>query len=200
MLLIGICGASGSGKTTLAEELCKRLNGRALIISQDWYYRDRPDLSFSERKGLNYDEPGIFDHEALYRDITDLAAGKAVPLRGYDYTLHLRKDTGVFLPARDVVLAEGIHIFYDEALRSLMDLKIYMEVPADVCALRRVRRDITERGRDVDGIQEQYLKTVRPMYMRYIRSYADYADLMVGQDCTNPRLLDMLIQYITARL
>ncbi len=200
MLLIGICGASGSGKTTLAEALCKRLKGRALIISQDWYYRDRPDLTFGERKNLNYDEPGIFDHEALYRDITCLAQGKEVPLRGYDYSLHLRKDTGAFLEARDVVLAEGIHIFYDEALRSLMDLKIYMDVPADVCALRRVRRDITERGRDVDGVQEQYLKTVRPMYMKYIRSYADHADLMVGQDCTNPRLLDMLTQYISARL
>lgn len=200
MMLIGICGASGSGKSTLASLLAERLGERVLLLPQDHYYRDRTELSFEERTHLNYDDPKAFEHDELLGDIKRLAAGLPIVEKGYDYTRHCRKDTGSIIEPREAVIVDGIHMFYDGRLREMMDLRIYMEVPADVCVLRRVRRDLVERGRSLDSINSQYLETVRPMYEKYIRSYADYADIMVGQDARNDRLCDMLSAYILACL
>lgn len=146
MILIGICGASGSGKSTLADALANRLGDRCLVIQQDCYYRDHPDLSFTERAKLNYDEPGIFDHDLLLHDMNTLISGQPITRKAYDYTQHRRADTDELIYPHDVVILEGIHCFFDPRLMKLMFLKLYMKVDADICLLRRIERDILERG------------------------------------------------------
>ncbi|MBS6567439.1 MAG: AAA family ATPase [Faecalibacterium sp.] len=145
MILIGICGASGSGKSTLADALANRLGDRCLVIQQDCYYRDHPDLSFTERAKLNYDEPGIFDHDLLLHDMNTLISGQPITRKAYDYTQHRRADTDELIYPHDVVILEGIHCFFDPRLMKLMFLKLYMKVDADICLLRRIERDILER-------------------------------------------------------
>lgn len=197
MLFIGICGASGSGKSTLAEELATMVNRSILIINQDAYYYDHPQLSFEERCQLNYDEPSIFDHDLLLADVKSLLDGKSVPKKRYDYAQHRRADaTDETLEPHDVIIVEGIHAFYDSRLRDLMDLKLYMHVEADVCLLRRIVRDINERGREIDGISAQYTTTVKPMFDRYIRNYEQYADVIVARGGKNAKITEILAGYI----
>ena len=193
MLFIGICGASGSGKSTLAEFLQARLgDDRCRVLQQDAYYLDHPTLTFEERKLLNYDEPGIFDHDLLLADIKTLMAGQSITRKHYDYALHRRADLQERIEPRDVMILEGIHCFHDERLRDLMYLKLYMKVEPDICLLRRIERDIKERGRDIDGIAMQYLTTVKPMYDKYIRNYIQYADVLVAGGGRNARSVDIL--------
>ena len=156
MILIGICGASGSGKSTLADALANRLGDRCLVIQQDCYYRDHPDLSFTERAKLNYDEPGIFDHDLLLHDMNTLISGQPITRKAYDYTQHRRADTDELIYPHDVVILEGIHCFFDPRLMKLMFLKLYMKVDADICLLRRIERDILERGRSIDSIARRF--------------------------------------------
>lgn len=196
MLTIGICGASGSGKSTLAEELAARIEGKSILINQDAYYRDHPSLSFSERERLNYDEPGIFEHDLLHQDILSLIDGQPVRRRAYDFTAHRRADTDETIEPADVMILEGIHVFYDERVRNSLDFKIYIRVDPDICLLRRMQRDILERKRSVEGVANQYLDTVKPMFDRYIRSYIDYADLIVAGGGKNQRIVDILAFYI----
>lgn len=197
MLFLGICGASGSGKSTLAKELATMVNRSILIINQDAYYFDHPDLSFEERTRLNYDEPSIFDHDLLFEDVKSLLDGKHVVKKQYDYTRHRRADArNEFLEPHDVLIVEGIHAFYDPRLRSMMDMKIYMHVESDVCLLRRITRDINERGRDIDGISSQYMNTVKPMFDQYVRNYEQYADLIVAGGGKNAKITEILAGYI----
>ena len=198
MLIIGICGASGRGKSTLAEELVKRLNKRCIYLKQDSYYKDHPDMSFEERERINYDEPNAFEHDALRDDLFALREGRSITAKVYDYTEHRRCDPSEIIEPADVVLIEGIHVFYDEAVRNLLDFKIYIQVDPDVCLLRRVERDIKERGRSVDSVALQYRETVKPMFEKYIRNYVQYADLIVARGGKKARILDILAHYINS--
>ena len=198
MLIIGICGASGSGKSTLAEELANRINRNCIYLKQDSYYKDHPDMTFEERERINYDEPEAFEHNALYEDLCSLRAGQSITAKNYDYTQHRRCDSGATLQPTDVVLIEGIHVFYDEAVRNMMDFKIYIQVDPDICLLRRVKRDIRDRGRSIEGVYRQYLDTVKPMYERHIRNYVDYADLIVAHGGKNAKIVDILAHYINS--
>ena len=200
MIIIGICGASGSGKSTLAEELSHRIQGRCVYLKQDSYYKDHPESSFEERERINYDEPSAFEHEALLEDLRALRAGRSITSKNYDYTIHRRCDSKESIQPADVVLIEGIHMFYDEAVREMLDFKIYVQVDPDICLLRRVTRDIQERGRSIQGIHRQYLDTVKPMYEKYIRNYVEYADIIVAQGGKNARIVDMLAHYINSGL
>ena len=201
MLFIGICGASGSGKSTLAYELATMVNRSILVINQDAYYHDHPDLSFDERCKLNYDEPTIFDHDLLLEDIKSLLAGNRVPKKRYNYAKHCRDDEdGVYLEPHDVIIVEGIHAFYDELLRDMMDMKLYMHVESDICLLRRIQRDINERGRAIDNISEQYTNTVKPMFDQYIRNYEQYADVIVARGGKNAKITEILAGYINNNL
>ena len=197
MLVIGICGASGSGKSTLAHELCRAIGKGCTVINHDCYYRDHPGLTLEERSLLNYDEPEIFDHDLFLEDIKLLLDGKPITRKAYDYAQHCRADVGgeMIEPAETVII-EGIHAFYDERLRSMMDFRIFIRVDPDICLLRRVKRDIVERGREINGISEQYLATVKPMYEKYIRNYIEYADLIVAGGGKNARISDILAFYI----
>ena len=196
MLFIGICGASGSGKSTLAESLKEELGDRCFVLQQDAYYRDHPHLSFEERTLLNYDEPQIFDHDLLLEDIRTLMSGQPITRKMYDYAQHRRADVDELIYPRDVMILEGIHCFHDERLRDLMYLKVYMKVEPDICLLRRIQRDIKERGRDIDGIANQYLTTVKPMYDKYIRNYVSFADVIVAGGGRNARIVDILTGYV----
>ena len=198
MLVIGICGASGSGKSTLAKELQARLNRRCIYLKQDSYYKDHPDMSFEERVHINYDEPEAFEHDVLRQDLYNLRAGLPITAKEYDYTQHRRCDTAELIEPADVVLVEGIHVFYDAAVRELMDFKIYIQVDPDVCLLRRVKRDLRDRGRTIEGVYQQYLETVKPMYEKHIRNYVEYADLIVARGGKNARIVDILAHYINS--
>ena len=196
MLTIGICGASGSGKSTLARELQKRIAGRVVLLNQDAYYKDHSELPFELRKQVNYDEPAVFEHDQLLADVVTLLSGQPITRKGYDYAQHRRADSDELVFPGDALVLEGIHTFFDPRLRELMDLKVYMSVDPDICLLRRVQRDINERGRDIDGVATQYMTTVRPMYNKYIRGYIEYADLIVAGGGKNQMIVDILASYI----
>ena len=198
MIFIGICGASGSGKSTLAHALEERLgSSRCLVLQQDAYYRDHPDLTFEQRVLLNYDEPEIFDHDLLLEDIQQLMRGGGITRKAYNFSEHRRDDKPdeIILP-KEVLILEGIHCFHDKRLTDLMFLKLYMQVEPDICLLRRMERDIVERGRDVEGVREQYLNSVKPMFDRYIRNYVNDADVIVANGGKNARIVDILAGYV----
>ena len=202
MLFIGICGASGSGKSTLAHALEEKLGSdRCLVLQQDAYYRDHPDLTFEQRVKLNYDEPDIFDHDLLLEDVQQLMRGGGITRKAYDYAQHRRSDRPeeIILP-REVLILEGIHTFHDKRLNDLMFLRLYMKVEPDICLLRRVERDIVERGRDIEGIGEQYLNSVKPMFDRYIRNYVHDADVIVANGGKNARIVEILAGYVQDKL
>lgn len=196
MLFIGVCGASGSGKTTLSHELVRSIHASCVVINQDAYYFDHPELTLEERSKLNYDEPAIFDHDALLSDITALLSGLPINRKAYDFSLHRRCDTDDIVYPADVLLLEGIHVFYDKRLYDRMYLKLYINVEADICLLRRINRDIKERNRSIDSITTQYLTTVKPMYDKYIRNYINHADVIVTRGGKNTRIVDILAGYL----
>ena len=200
MIFIGICGASGSGKSTLADSLAAALGERCLVLQQDCYYKDHSHLPFEERCLLNYDEPSIFDHDALLADVQALMAGQPITRKGYDYANHRRADTDELICPPDVLILEGIHCFHDERLLQLMYLKLYMNVDADICLLRRIERDIKSRGRSIDSISEQYRSTVRPMFEQYIRNYINLADVIVARGGKNARIVEILNGYVADEL
>jgi len=200
MIFIGICGASGSGKSTLAQSLSDALGERCYVLQQDCYYRDHSHLPFEERTQLNYDEPSIFDHDALLADVQALLAGKPITRKGYNYAEHRRADSEELITPPDVLILEGIHCFHDKRLLDLMYLKLYMNVDADICLLRRIERDIIERGRSIDSISDQYRKTVRPMFEQYIRNYVNLADVIVARGGKNARIVEILAGYVSDEL
>ncbi len=202
MLFIGICGASGSGKSTLARELVRDMGVSSLVLNQDAYYLDHPDLTFEERVRLNYDEPVIFDHDLLYSDVCALLEGRPITRKAYDFSQHCRADTDEIIDPRGakVLIVEGIHAFYDRRLLEKMFLKLYINVEPDICLLRRIRRDIKDRGRQIDNIAQQYLTTVKPMYDRYIRNYIHDADVVVMRGGKNTRIVPILAGYVQSTL
>ncbi|MGN0794261.1 MAG: uridine kinase [Aristaeellaceae bacterium] len=200
MIFIGICGASGSGKSTLARSLSEALGTRCFVLQQDCYYRDHSHLPFDERAHLNYDEPSIFDHDELLSDIRTLLSGQPITRKGYNYAEHRREDSDELIYPPDVLILEGIHCFHDPRLLELMYLKLYMNVDADICLLRRIERDIIERGRSIDSISDQYRSTVRPMFERYIRNYINLADVIVARGGKNARIVEILAGYVSDEL
>ena len=200
MIVIGICGGSGSGKSTLARLISQSLSCSSRIIGLDCYYRDHSELPFEERVHINYDEPDIFDFDELYEDIKLLMDGKPITAKGYDYANHRRADSPELIYPTDVLILEGIHMFRDQRITDLMSLKVYMHVDVDVCLLRRVRRDMMKRGRSIENITEQYLATVKPMYEEYISKYIKEADFAVMGGGKNPKAIDAITAYISAKL
>jgi len=194
---VSIIGPSGSGKSTLAQELKTSIGNGCTIINHDSYYRDFSHLPLTERALLNYDEPGIFDHDLFLSDIAALLAGKPITEKAYDFKRHLRADhNDVLIYPTDVCIVEGIHAFFDSRVCALMFLKLYMSVETDICLLRRIERDIHERDRSIDSISAQYLTTVKPMYDKYIRNYIDLADVIVRGGGRNARIVAILTGYV----
>ena len=200
MLIVGICGASGSGKSTLAARIRDSLSCSCHVMGQDGYYRSFPELSFAERARTNYDEPSIFDYDEMLRDVQALARGEAITTKAYDYAQHLRAEKPDLIAPPDVLILEGIHMFRDRRLCEMMVLKVFLQVDADICLLRRIRRDIKQRGRTIDNIAAQYLETVKPMYEKYISKYIDDADFAVMRGGKNRMAIDAISAYLTTRL
>lgn len=200
MIIVGVCGASGSGKSTLAKRIRDSLSCTCMVIGQDCYYRSFPRLSFEERQHLNYDEPSIFNYDEMLEDIKALAEGRPITTKAYDYANHLRADKPDLLEPPEVLILEGIHMFYDKRLCDLMSLKVYLLVDIDICLLRRIRRDIKSRGRTIDNIAEQYVETVKPMYEKYIAKYIDDADFAVMRGGKNRMAIDAISAYLTTKL
>lgn len=200
MIIVGICGASGSGKSTLARRIQDSLTCSCTIIGQDCYYKSFPDLPFEDRCHLNYDEPTIFNYDELLEDLKQLQQGHAIFKKGYDYTHHLRADTKEVIEPPQVLIMEGIHMFYDPRICEMMSLKVYMHVDLDICLLRRIRRDMKSRGRSLDSVTEQYLATVKPMYEKYIKEYIKDADMAIMRGGHNKMAIDAISAYLTTKV
>lgn len=196
-IFIGIAGASASGKSLLAgtvyDELRRELGDNALaIIKEDSYYRDRSDLTFEQREAINYDHPNAFDHDLLIEHLDQLSKGQEVEIPIYDFTVHNRAaDVFPLQPAR-IIIIEGILILHDKAIRKRLDAKVYMETPLDICLVRRLRRDIAERGRTVESVIEQYKRTVRPMFVEFIEPTKQFADIIVPRGGKNRVAIEMI--------
>ena len=178
--IIGIAGGSGSGKSTFAKKLKDAFPDRISLISCDNYYLPHDDISIEERKNLNYDSPDAFEFSLMKKHLESLKDGKDIVCPVYDFSLHTRSKKTLPVKASPIIIIDGILILSDPALRSLMDLKIFVETDADERILRRVQRDTCERGRDLMGIIEQYLTTVKPMHNAFVEPCKSYADIIIN--------------------
>ena len=200
IIVIGIAGGTGSGKTTITREIVKRLGSDVTVINHDSYYRERHDLSYEERTKLNYDHPNAFDTEMFAEALRDLRAGKTIEVPLYDYTIYDRTDNTVTVHPTRVILAEGILIYHHEELRELMDIKLFVDADADVRILRRIVRDVRDRGRALDSVINQYLTTVKPMHEAFVEPSKRYADIIIPEGGKNLVALEMVIDRIQAHL
>ena len=199
VFVIGIAGGSGSGKSTFAKRLKDRFPDDIALVSCDNYYLARSEMPFEERKKQNYDAPEAFEFDLMIRQIMDLKQGKDVFCPVYDFTLHTRSEQVIEIKAKPVVLIDGILIFAEPKLREIMDMRVYVETDADERILRRARRDICERGRDLDGVIEQYLATVKPMHNKYVEPTKMYADIIINGGM-NDRAYDLVKNKILSLL
>lgn len=191
VFVIGIAGGSGSGKSTFAKRLKERFPDDIALVSCDNYYLARSDMPFEERKLQNYDSPEAFEFDLMIQQIMDLKNDKDVLCPVYDFTLHTRSDQVIEIQSKPIVLIDGILIFAEPQLRQIMDMRIYVETDADERILRRARRDMVERGRDLDGIIQQYLATVKPMHNQYVEPTKAYADIIINGGM-NDRAYDLV--------
>ena len=178
--VIGIAGGSGSGKSTLTKRLKEQFPEDIALVSCDNYYLARHDMPLAERKLQNYDSPEAFEFDLMIQQIRDLKAGKDIACPVYDFAAHDRSEQILQIAAKPVILIDGILIFVEPQLRELMDMRIYVETDADERILRRVRRDMVDRGRDLDGIIDQYLATVKPMHNAFVEPTKAYADIIIN--------------------
>jgi uridine kinase len=200
-MVVGIAGGTGSGKTTLADLILESI-GRDKIayLPHDAYYRDHKDLRLEERAKLNYDHPDSLETELLVEHIRQLEAGNSVEMPVYDFTNHSRKEETIHIEPRRVILVEGILIFVEKTLRELFDMKIYVDTDPDLRFIRRLTRDIEERGRTVQSVIDQYMLTVRPMHLEFVESSKRYADIIVPEGGLNAVALDMVIARLQSLL
>ncbi len=199
-LVVGICGGSGSGKTTVAKAITQAIPTNCVIIAQDSYYKDNAELPFSERVKLNYDHPNAFDHDLLIKHLQLLGHGQAIEQPIYDYSRHTRSEQTVLVHPVDVILLEGILIFNDAQLRQLLDLKIFVDTDADTRLIRRIMRDVRERGRSLESVIEQYEKSVKPMHEAFIEPSKRYADIILPEGGQNVIGLDVIISKMKLAL
>ncbi len=196
-LLIGITGGTGSGKSTVANAIYRNFKKETIsIIMQDSYYKDQSDLTYEERTKTNYDHPHAFDTDLLIKHLNSLLHGEAIEIPIYDFTIHNRKKETLREEPKDIIIVEGILILEDERLRDLLDIKIYVDTDADLRILRRLTRDIEERGRTLDSVINQYLTVVRPMHLQFIEPTKRYADLIVPEGGKNRVAIDILVSTI----
>ncbi|UUZ94925.1 uridine kinase [Paenibacillus sp. P25] len=200
MLIIGIAGGTGSGKTTVARSVIDRLGaGKVTFISQDNYYKDHTHLSFSERETINYDHPLAFDNELLLKHLKQLKKGQVVQAPVYDFANHARSmEHSVELKPNKIVIIEGLHVLSDENLRDILDIKVFVDTDPDVRILRRVLRDMNERGRTIQSVYDQYLNTVKPMHEAFIEPSKKYADLIIPEGGHNEVGIELL-SILTAK-
>ena len=199
-MIIGIAGGTGSGKTTLTLRLKERFGDDVSILYHDNYYKSHSDMPYEARTKLNYDHPDAFDTPRMIANLEALRRGEAIQSPTYDYTIHDRARETVEVRPTKVVVVEGILIFENRTLRDLMDIKIFVDTDADVRILRRITRDVKERGRSLDSVVTQYLTTVKPMHEQFVEPSKRFADIVVLEGGHNVVALDMIIQRVKSHV
>lgn len=196
-ILIGITGGTGSGKSSIADAIYSSFSNECIaMIQQDMYYKDQSHLSMEERIKTNYDHPKAFDNDLLIKHLNDLINGVAIEKPIYDFSCHNRAKETVRVEPRSIIIVEGILVLEDERLRDLLDIKVYVDTDADIRILRRLVRDINERGRTVDSVVNQYLEVVRPMHLQFTEPTKRYADIIVPEGGQNKVAIDILVSKI----
>ncbi len=196
-IIIGIAGGTGSGKTTLAERIIEELNEpNVFIIKQDAYYKSYSALSFDERKNINFDHPDAFDTPLLMKHLKNLKSDVPIDMPQYDFANHLRKKDTIPISPHKVIMLEGILVFENKELRNFLDIKIFVDTDADVRILRRIKRDIQDRGRTFESVYNQYMNTVRPMHLEFVEPSKKYADVIVPEGGMNIIAIDMIVSKI----
>ncbi|MCM3509479.1 Uridine kinase [Mycobacteroides abscessus subsp. bolletii] len=198
-LIIGIAGGTGSGKTTLTNSLLKRFNGQVGVIYHDNYYKRNDHLTYDERTELNYDAPTAFDNDLLVTHLKALIGGQTIETPVYDFTDHNRSEETMIVQPQRIIILEGILIFVEEEIRKLCDIKIFVDTDADVRILRRLRRDVIERGRSIESVESQYLATVKPMHELHVEPSKRHADMIIPEGA-NLVALDMLFHRVNGQI
>ena len=200
VMVIGIAGGTGSGKTTITKKLMQRFGSNVSVIYHDNYYKAHHDMPFEQRSKLNYDHPNAFDTDMLVEAIKELKQGRAITCPIYDYSIHDRTDKTITIKPTKVIVVEGILIFQSRELCQQMDIKIYVDTDADVRILRRITRDVRDRGRSLEGVINQYLSTVKPMHEQFVEPTRKFADIIVLEGGHNLVALDMIMQRIAGHI
>jgi uridine kinase len=200
-LIVGVAGGSGSGKSTVARKVAEQLTDLSVVsVSMDAYYRDMSRLTFDERKQLNWDHPDVVDIELLGEQLEALASGAAIDKPVYDFVTHLRTARTERVSGADVVIVDGILLYWDPRVRALCDIRIFVDVEADIRLIRRIRRDMRVRGRQLTDILDQYLATVRPMHEEFVEPTKQFADIIVPHGGRNEVAIEMIAARIQERL
>ncbi|AZU63436.1 uridine kinase [Neobacillus mesonae] len=196
-VVIGVTGGSGSGKTSVTKAIYESFKGHSiLVIEQDYYYKDQSHLPFEERLKTNYDHPLAFDNNLLIEHLEKLLRYEPVDKPVYDYAVHTRSDQVIHVEPKDVIILEGILVLEDERLRNLMDIKLFVDTDADIRIIRRLTRDIKERGRSFDSVIDQYTNVVRPMHNQFIEPTKRYADIIIPEGGQNHVAIDLMVTKI----
>lgn len=196
-IVIGVAGGTGSGKTTVVRKIIDSLGEDAVsFLQHDFYYGDHSELSLEDRGALNYDHPDALETSLLVEHLAALRAGITVQVPRYDFALHARRKETRAVESRRAVIIEGILVLVDPALRDLMDIKVFVDTDADVRFIRRLQRDLAERGRTLEAVVDQYQKTVRPMHLKFVEPSKRYADLIIPEGGSNEVAVDMLLTKI----
>ncbi|HFQ4476565.1 TPA: uridine kinase [Enterococcus faecium] len=200
-IIIGVTGGSGSGKTSVSRAIFNNFPDHSIMmLEQDSYYKDQSHLSFEERLNTNYDHPFAFDNDLLIQHVGDLLNYKAIEKPVYDYVAHTRSQATIIQEPKEVIILEGILILEDERLRDLMDIKVYVDTDDDIRIIRRIKRDMEERGRTLDSVIEQYLTVVKPMYHQFIEPTKRYADIIVPEGGENYVAIDLITTKVASFL
>ena len=200
ILVVGIAGGSGSGKTTLMNNIVSRFSEDITVLSHDSYYRRHDDMTYEERCQLNYDEPAALETELMVRHLDCLRNGEAIDCPVYDFTVHNRSDATQRIEPSRIIIVEGILIFENEALRDLMDIRIFVDTDADIRLCRRVKRDVNKRGRSLECVLTQYQETVKPMYEKYVEPSKKYAHILVPEGGKNTIAQEFIISLLEKHL
>lgn len=195
--IIGIAGGSGSGKTSVTKKIMESLKGHSIILlEQDYYYKDQSDKTMEERLQTNYDHPFAFDNDLLIKHLQQLINRETIDIPTYDYTNHTRSSKTIIVEPKEVIIIEGIFALENDELRNLMDVKIYVDTDSDIRILRRLSRDIKERGRSMDSVIEQYLSVVRPMHLQFIEPTKRFSDIIIPAGGENMVAIDIITTKI----
>ncbi|WP_044895998.1 uridine kinase [Bacillus alveayuensis] len=196
-VVIGVAGGTGSGKTSVTKAIYEHFQGHSiLMLEQDYYYKDQSHLPFEERLKTNYDHPLAFDNDLLIDHLHKLLNYEPIEKPVYDYALHTRSDKVIHVEPKDVIILEGILVLEDERLRNLMDIKLFVDTDADIRIIRRILRDIKERGRTIDSVIEQYVSVVRPMHNQFVEPTKRYADIIIPEGGQNHVAIDLMVTKI----
>ena len=200
VMVIGIAGGTGSGKTTITRKLTQKFSGSISVISHDNYYKAHHDMPYEERCQLNYDHPDAFDTELLISDLRALKAGKSVVCPVYDFTVHDRSSKTMLIRPSKVIIVEGLLIFANAELCREMDIKIFVDTDADIRLLRRINRDVRDRGRSLESVTNQYINTVKPMHEQFVEPSKRNADIIIPEGGHNIVALDMVVERVKAHI